>query len=89
MNFAAKVAVARLESSDMLPMRFVAEVTIACADCSTRFQFRRLQPGMDTDGATMSIDALTAHSAIVPEGAEPAPLGRIAAHFAPPVNERH
>lgn len=73
-NFAAKVRVARLEDSG----RFMAEIRITCQDCGKPFQFLGLEPGLDLDGARVSIDGLEANIAICPEGARPSPLQRMA-----------
>ncbi len=73
-NFDAKVAVGRLEDSG----RFIAEVRIHCVDCKTPFQFLGLQPGLDLDGARVSMDGLEANIAICPQGARPNPFQRIA-----------
>ena len=76
MNFAANVAVARLEDVG----RFMAEITIKCAECGKPFQFRGLQPGLDTDGARVSLDGLEANIAIVPQGTTPTPFDGIAGY---------
>jgi hypothetical protein len=70
MNFDAQVRVARLEDSG----RFVAEVRIHCVDCKTLFQFAGLPPGVNLDGATVSLDGLEANIAIHPQGVRPTPL---------------
>lgn len=74
MSFHAQVNVTRLEDTG----KFLAHITIKCDDCGKAFQFRGLQPGVDTDGARVSLDGLEARIAICPEGTEPSPLGRIA-----------
>ncbi|MGZ5988752.1 MAG: hypothetical protein ACXWLZ_06860 [Rhizomicrobium sp.] len=73
-NFHAKVGVARLEDTK----QFMAEITVHCTDCGTKFQFLGLEPGIDTQGARVSIDGLEANIAICPEGARPSPLQRMA-----------
>lgn len=83
MNFAAEVDVHRLTDGTDAVTGYAADVRIRCADCNLSFQFLGLLPGVDTRGATVSIDALEAHLALAPEGQEVSPLGRIAAHFAP------
>jgi len=72
-KFAAKVKVARLEDSG----RFMAEIRVTCSDCGKPFQFLGLEPGLDLDGARVSIDGLEANIAIAPEGARPNPLQRM------------
>ena len=73
-NFKAAVKVARLEDSG----QFMAEVTVMCSDCSKPFQFLGLEPGLDLQGARVSIDGLEANLAICPEGAKPSPMQRMA-----------
>lgn len=80
-NFAAQVNVGRLTNRDGEVTQFVADVTIHCADCGRKMQFLGLPAGMDTQGATMSVDGLEAHLALCPQGSELSPLDRIAAHF--------
>jgi hypothetical protein len=73
MNFAGHIAVARLEDSG----RFNADITIKCADCGLPFQFKGLAPGLNLNGAAVSVDGLQARLAIVPQGAEPNPMQAI------------
>lgn len=78
-EFRASVAVARLTGEDGGPVTgYVAEIKIECAECGKQFQFLGLEPGMDTQGARVSIDGLEANIAISPEGAMPNPLQRMA-----------
>ena len=72
-DFNAKVRVARLEDSG----RFMAEITVRCSQCDKPFQFLGLEPGVDLDGARVSIDGLEANIAIAPEDARPNPLQRM------------
>ena len=64
MNFAANVAVNRLENVG----RFAADVTIKCAECGLPFQFLGLEPGVKMDGAAVSVDGLEGRFAIAPKG---------------------
>lgn len=73
-NFKAAVKVARLEDTK----QFVAEIVIGCSDCGRPFQFLGLEPGVDTQGARVSMDGLEANIAICPEGARPSPIQRMA-----------
>ena len=70
MNFAAHVAVNRLEDVG----RFTADVTIKCAECGLPFQFLGLEPGLKMDGAAVSVDGLEARLAIAPKGKVLTPL---------------
>lgn len=84
LSFGAEVAVHRLMTEDgQTCTGYMADVRIRCVQCQRPFQFLGLQPGVDTRGATMSVDALEAHLALCPEGAQPSPLGAIAAIFKP------
>lgn len=56
---------------------FMAELRIVCGDCGKPFQFLGLEPGLDTQGARVSIDGLEANIAICPEGSKPSPLQRM------------
>lgn len=57
MNFDAEVRVARIEDKG----RFMAEIRIKCLDCGIPMQFLGLKPGLDFDGATVSLDGLEAN----------------------------
>lgn len=70
MNFAASVKVARLEDTG----RFMAEVTVKCEDCGEPFQFLGLEPGLDMQGARVSVDGLEANMAIAPNSQVMSPL---------------
>jgi hypothetical protein len=56
---------------------FMAEIRITCGDCGKPFQFLGLEPGLDLQGARVSIDGLEANIAIAPEGAKTNPLQRM------------
>ena len=68
-NFDATVKVARIEDSG----RFMAEVQVKCADCGVPMQFMGLQPGLNFDGATVSLDGLEMSVGIHPQGQRPNP----------------
>ena len=74
LNFHASVGVARLEDTG----GFMAEIRVECADCKMPFQFLGLEPGLDMQGARVSIDGLEANIAICPQGEKPSPLQRMA-----------
>ena len=74
LNFHASVGVARLEDTG----GFMAEIRVECADCKMPFQFLGLEPGLDMQGARVSIDGLEANIAICPRGEKPSPLQRMA-----------
>ena len=61
-NFTANVAVNRLQDSN----RYMADVTIACAECSMPFKFKGLPMGLDLGGAAMCPSRLEARLAIEP-----------------------
>lgn len=69
-NFEAHVAVARIEDKG----RFMADVSIKCRDCGVPMQFMGLEPGMDYNGARVSLDGLEARMGIHPKGQRPNPL---------------
>lgn len=73
-NFAAKVTVNRLEDSG----GFMADIAIECTQCGTPMEFLGLQPGIDTQGARVSIDGTEARIALSPRGSKPNPLQRLA-----------
>ena len=78
-EFDAKVGVGRLTSEEGGPVTgYIAEIRISCLQCGKPFQFLGLEPGIDLQGARVSIDALEAHIALVPEGEKPSPLQRMA-----------
>lgn len=62
LNFSAIVTVARLTDTG----RFMADVTIKCADCDLPFCFKGLPVGLDCNGATISPDGIEARLAIAP-----------------------
>jgi hypothetical protein len=72
-NFDCQARIARLEDSG----QFMAELRIHCTDCGKPFQFLGLQPGIDLQGARVSLDGLEASIAIAPEGTHPNPFQRM------------
>lgn len=62
-NFNADVKVGRLESG-----RFTADIKINCAECGLPFRFLGLPPGLDLEGACVSVDGEEARMAIAPKG---------------------
>jgi len=69
-DFNARVDVTFLETSG----GYMADVKIQCAQCNLPFQFHGLQPGINLQGAAVSVDGLEARIAISPQGAQPNPL---------------
>jgi hypothetical protein len=69
-NFGFDCKIARLEDSG----RFMLEVTVRCTDCGKAFQFLGQKPGLNFDGATVSLDGLELNIGICPEGTRPSPL---------------
>ncbi len=84
-NFQADVGVARIEDKK----RFMAEIRVRCADCGTPFQFMGLPPGLNYDGATVSLDGLEANIGIRPQGQRPSPLDHLMGYTvtALPIND--
>jgi hypothetical protein len=76
-NFRCACKVARLEDSG----RFMLEVTVHCSDCDKPFQFLGQKPGLNFDGATVSIDGLVLNIGICPEGTKPSPLANFLRGF--------
>lgn len=73
MTFDAQVAINRIEDVG----RFMCEVRIRCIECNTQFQFLGLQPGLNYDGATVSLDGLEANFGICPQGQRPSPMQQL------------
>lgn len=69
-NFKANANIARLEDSG----RFMCELKIECSDCNKPFQFLGVEPGLNLNGCTVSLDGLELNIAICPEGQRPNPL---------------
>ncbi len=74
MNFSAHIAVNRIEDKGA----FAADVRIRCTECGLPFQFLGLAPGLDMQGARVSLDGLEARLAICPQGQAPSPMDGIA-----------
>lgn len=73
-RFHAHVAVNRIEDRGA----FAADVRVWCANCGLPFQFLGLEPGLDMQGARVSVDGTEARLAICPQGQVPSPLDNIA-----------
>lgn len=69
-NFKANVSVYRLENVG----KFNAEIRINCADCEIPMQFLGLDPGVNLNGANVSLDGQEARIAISPSDITPSPL---------------
>jgi hypothetical protein len=79
-NFDATVCVHRLADVEGGPVTgYAAEVRIKCVQCDTPFEFLGLEPGIDTQGARVSLDGQELRAAITPPGVKPNPLQRISA----------
>lgn len=72
-DFQVNAKIARLEDSG----GFMAEIRVSCVQCGIPFQWLGLEPGLDLQGARVSIDGLEANIAICPAGAKPNPLQRM------------
>jgi hypothetical protein len=80
-NFTATVEVGRLTNDRGKVKNYMADITVKCADCGKRFQFLGLKPGLDLQGARVSIDGLEARIGLCPAGEQPSALDRIAVNF--------
>lgn len=70
LRFKGNLAVNRLEDTG----QFTTDITVHCFDCKLPFQFLGLLPGVDLNGARVSVDGREAHLAIAPEGTKPTAL---------------
>lgn len=78
LNFDANVSVARCLDGDGGPVvGFMAEIRIRCTGCNEEFEFLGLAPGVDNQGARVSIDGKEVRIAITPPGMTPNPLHRL------------
>lgn len=77
-NFHATVDVSRLERE--CPMRYMADVRIACMDCGVPMRFIGLPGGLDLNGAATSADATEGRFAIAPKGEVIPPLSPDSVH---------
>jgi hypothetical protein len=57
---------------------FMLEARINCKTCGVPMQFLGLRPGLDLQGAAVSLDGLELRIAVCPEGARPSPMQRMA-----------
>lgn len=73
MSFDASVRVARIKDKG----RFMVEISIKCRDCGVPMQFMWLEPWLNFDGATVSLDGLEANIGIHPRGQRPDPLQKL------------
>lgn len=74
LDFHAQVDINRLEDTG----QFMADVRVRCLHCGLPFEFLGLEPGLDLQGAKVSVDGLEARLAIIPKGLRPNPLQRMA-----------
>lgn len=82
LNFKANVAVNRLSKEEGGEIKnYVADIKIQCADCGLPFQFLGLKPGVELQGARVSLDCLEASLAICPQGSKPNHLDNIAINY--------
>lgn len=73
--FKAKVDINRISDTG----RFMADVTINCSQCGEPFQFIGLEPGLNMNGAAVSLDGIEARMAILPTSQAMSPLERMMA----------
>ena len=69
-DFKADVRVVYLSDID----RYLAEISIKCAECGHSFQFLNLPLGLNYEGAALSVDGQEARLAIAPVGRVLTPL---------------
>jgi hypothetical protein len=62
-EFRAAVAIQRVEDTG----RFIAEITVTCAECALPFRFLGAPAGIAWDRPTASIDGTTLNAPIEPE----------------------
>jgi hypothetical protein len=80
-EFTAQVNVARLTAEDGAVTGYMAEFRVICRRCGRPFQFLGLEPGVDNQGARVSLDGLEANIGICPQGELPSPLDRMIVNF--------
>lgn len=80
LNFSAVVSVGRLtdDQGGTAVIGYTTDIRVNCADCGKPFQWLGLEPGVDTQGARVSMDGLEARIAISPQGERPSPVQRLA-----------
>ena len=64
-QFSAQVNVGRIESDG--PRRFVADITVSCAQCQEPFRFLGVPSGLHFERPTVSVDGLELHAPLEPE----------------------
>jgi|SRR5580700_686421 hypothetical protein len=77
-DFKAMVNVGRLldNATESCVVGYIADIRIKCAECGLPFEFLGLEPGVDTQGARVSLDGLEARIALTPKGTRPNPFQR-------------
>ena len=69
MNFAANVAVNRIQEGEGGPVtKYMADVTVKCADCGTPFRFIGLPAGIDFKSPMVSVNGEELRAPIAPRG---------------------
>jgi len=64
----SSVTVNRIANDAGVIVRYQADVTITCEQCSTKFRFIGLPAGLDLNGAAVSVDGCEGRFAIAPKG---------------------
>lgn len=72
-SFEAEVRVDRIEDKG----RFVASIKVKCTECGIPMQFMGLEPGLNFNGATVSLDGLEASIGIHAQGQRPNPMQKL------------
>lgn len=73
-DFTANVAVNRIgeaESTDGLPRAYMADITVACADCGEPFRWCGVPAGLNFSHPTVSVDETELHAPLRPASADP------------------
>ncbi len=74
LNFDATVEVNRIgegDSVDGLPLAYVADVAVQCADCGEPFRWSGLQAGLSYARPMVSVDERELHAPLRPASADP------------------
>jgi hypothetical protein len=74
LNFEANVAVNRIgtgETPDGMPRAYMADITVACADCGEPFRWSGVRAGLSFGHPMCSVDERELHAPLRPASADP------------------